>query len=164
MSDNAKDNFSIIRIMLICLSMVYAGIIIAISFVCYKIFTQKIKIRIIYAFYISLIILVLSRALTFFIIGINPGSVEEKNQFSDFIIYLMTNAPDLINSCVYILLVWVFFNIFIYSHVSLSFDINTTGDSYKFIGKNINIGLWIVIAFYCVVFVVLGEENDDDLN
>lgn len=103
-----------------------------------------------------MVISLASRAFAFGFIGIFPGSVEKDNTFSNAMIYVLMNGPDMIIICVYIFLVWVFFNIFIYSHISLSFDTNILLDvDYKQVGRKANIILIVVIILYIISYGIL---------
>ncbi len=150
------NNLSLIKTTLICLGMFYLGLIIAILFQFYKLCSQTIKLKIIYGFFSSLCLALVARALTIGLIILYSDEIlDEKNNLSN-IIFILIIIPDMINCCVFIFLIWLFFNTYIISHISLARDIDLFKDEgAQLLKTRTNKFLYTVIAIYSLFFTCI---------
>lgn len=72
-------------------------------------------------FYISMVIAALARGISLYLISSHLD--EEKKNDLELFIYLMIIFPDMLNICVYIILLWYYLATFIMAHVNLANDL-----------------------------------------
>ena len=145
--------FDKIVITLICLSMLYGILLLSIIYQFYK-FRDRLKI--VYGFYISLLLEVISRFFTFTIMAFFPDLMLTSGIYAPILLLFMV-FPDMINYCVYAFLAGLFFNSYIVSHVSLARDINIFyKNSNPILKDRTKVILFVTIPLYVATFITFS--------
>ena len=146
-------------ITLITISYFITGLVAIILFI--KKLIKKVRIKIAYGFYLGLVFALMSRSITFLIILLSSKK-EYSAKYSNGVLYFMFVVPDMLNCCVYILLIWIFFNTFIVSHIYLARDIGilcNNEDSRQYsnsLQNKTNLILYIIISIYISLYLTLS--------
>jgi hypothetical protein len=73
--------------------------------------------------YFSMIIAALTRGISLYIISSKVVNENDKESNLNTLLYVMIIFPDMLNICVYIILIWYYLASFLIAHVSLANDI-----------------------------------------
>lgn len=160
----AEANF--IMITLIVLALFYGVAAIAAIIIFIRLFNHKIRIKITYAFYIGIIMDLLIRATTLLLTSFSAKNSTNTNN-SDIepgiarsFVYFLLACPDMINCCVYMLLIWIFFSTFILAHISLARDVtifnDNNSDNDPVLQGQTNKILYIILSVYSLAFLVFA--------
>jgi hypothetical protein len=122
---------------LIALSIFYAIVAIVAVLRFFKVLRSKSAIKISTAFYITMFIAAVARAVSLVLIAINMEPDQEKESYFLIFIYLMIIVPDMTNVCLYVFLVWYYYANFMLSHVNIANDLSIFMQNgiYKFNAK-----------------------------
>lgn len=90
----------------------------------FRVYKHKSKVTNISLFlYLSMIIAALARGTSLYLISFNLGEQKDKNDDLELFVYLMIICPDMLNICVYIILLWYYLASFIMAHINLANDL-----------------------------------------
>lgn len=154
-SDDEKDEsgMSYIMITLICLAIFYSVLLFASALQFFRLFSTLIKRKSALAFYIVLMVAVLSRAIIFLTFILKTLNKDSDQTITYFLIVL----PDLIYCCVYLMNVWTYCGNFILAHVSLAKDVNFFEDKQdRSLESQTNIIMYIILSVYTTLFITLS--------
>jgi hypothetical protein len=142
---------SVIQFTFFALAIFYGIIAVLFIYLFYRLITKKIKFKVTVAFYIGILFAAISRATTFFVLYLSGSTIDNN------MLYVILLAPDMINVCVYLFLVWNYFTYYVYCHINLANDntnIFLSDDDIPSISNKTNILLYCISSTYFVSFIV----------
>lgn len=125
-NNNDNNTISAFQITFIILLILYTANILLIIYHFIKLILSKLKQKVIYLFYTSLLIALLSRVVSSSLSYLLSNRLYDSSYSSilKYTFQVLTFIPDLTYCLVLIFLLWIFFNTFIISHISLAGDYN----------------------------------------
>ena len=155
-----NEEFSPMYITLVILDLFYAFFCLISIIRLFQILSSKKRYNISIVYYIAILCAMIARGSAFMmtIFDFEKESSKAENNAKNKVHYLFLLVPDMVQICVFLVLVWHFLTHFIISHINVANDVNLFTDKEEDtpkLHKITNNVIYFVIPVYVIVFCIM---------